>query len=228
MQYEHSVETDMTVKVQLMAEMKIKSNNPPQEIIILDSDDNVKILKPTSSHFQRGAVQLNLHFCHKLHFYCHISLYAWTVTVVTMLPSYSHVSKLHSVWILYRIVRHWELFDRILELKKHIPLEFFWCNFAISRYRETSSADQKVLRRLQPRQIYCHSCSEFEFYLILYSNCCRHVLKLAASKYEFLDSSKRVSGQKLVSRPIQETKNLFFPHLYHLYMYIPYTVYGIA
>ena len=46
--------------------------------------------------------------------------------------------------------------------------------------------------------------------LIVYSNCCRHVFKLAASKYEFLDSCK------LVSRPIQETRNSFFPHLCHL------------
>ena len=76
--------------------------------------------------------------------------------------------------------------------------------------------------RLQSRQIYCHGCSEFEFYLIVYSNCCRHLFKLAASKYEFLDSCIRVSGQKLVSRPIQETRNSFFPHLYHLYKAIPY------
>ena len=32
MQYEHSVETDMTVKVQLMAVMKIKSNKPPRKL----------------------------------------------------------------------------------------------------------------------------------------------------------------------------------------------------
>ena len=70
--------------------------------------------------------------------------------------------------------------------------------------------------RLQPRQTYCYGCSEFEFYLIVNSNCCRYVFKLVASKYEFLDSCKQVSGQFLVSRPIQETRNSFFPHLYHL------------
>ena len=78
------------------------------------------------------------------------------------------------------------------------------------------SIDSLSSERLQPRQIYCHGCSEFEFYLIVYSNCCRHVFKLAASKYEFFDSCKRVSGQILVSKPIQKTRNSFFPHLYHL------------
>ena len=82
--------------------------------------------------------------------------------------------------------------------------------------QEMISMDSWSSVRLQSRQIYCHGCSEFEFYLIVYSNCCQHVFKLAASKYEFLDSCIRVSGQKLVSRPIQETRNSFFPHLYHL------------
>ena len=63
MQYEHSVETDMTVKAQLMAVMKIKSNNSAQEIIIL----NYRLLPPismanfhveTQSRIVQGTIRL--------------------------------------------------------------------------------------------------------------------------------------------------------------------------
>ena len=53
------------------------------------------------------------------------------------------------------------------------------------------------------------SSSQFEFYLIVDSNCCRHVFKLATSKYEFLDSCIRVWAE---TRHETNTKNkkLFF------------------
>ena len=63
-------------------------------------------------------------------------------------------------------------------------------------------------RRLQPRQIYCHCRSEFEFYLIVNSNCCQHVFKLAASKYEFPDSCTRVFRQK--ETRLQDSRNSYF------------------